>query len=655
MRGYRKAQALALAVLIALLTPGFLPGCRDGGGGSAADGLPTFKSASDFVGAFKNGVRMGGLASGMRLYDSVVPQASAGGESGKAPEHSSTNVQVEGVDEADLVKNDGEYIYTVSGDAVVILRAWPPEKTAVVSRIGYDGQSRPAELFLSGDRLAVIGSRYGDRGGGLGEHGGIMPCPDLTCLDVYDVSDRADPELLRSIEYEGAYNTARMIGEDVHVVLASHPCCYPCEEGGGELVPDDIIPRYRDTPGGRKPSRFVPACPYDEIAYTDPDAFTSFLSILSLSLKGGAEGLERQVIAGNSENVYASRGNLYVAGTEYPMYRYGEGPAPRRGRAERTVIYRFGLEGPRAVFEASAEVPGTVLNQFSMDEYDGSFRIATTMGHVSRSGSSTANNVYVLGPDLSMVGSLEGLAPGETIYSARFAGERAYLVTFKKTDPFFVLDLSDPSEPRVLGALKLPGYSDYLHPYDGNHVIGVGKNTVEADPREGDFAWYQGLKMALFDVSDVSRPREMYKVEIGDRGTDSYALRDHRAFLFDRERGLLVLPVLLAELTAEQKASDDARAFDCGAYVYQGAYVYGLSLEGGFELAGRVTHLEDPSELGRGCGYGNGGSVKRSLYIGDCLYTLSDAMVKVNRLDGLSEVAAAHLAERPLGGRTRGR
>ena len=148
-----------------------------------------------------------------------------------------------------------------------------------------------------------------------------------------------------------------------------------------------------------------------------------------------------------------------------------------------------------------------MLNQFSMDEWNGCFRIATTRGHVSREGSSSTNNVYVLDSDLNVTGKLEGLAPGETIYSARFIGKRAYLVTFKKVDPFFVLDLSVPSDPKVLGALKIPGFSDYLHPYDENHVIGVGKNTVEADPGEGNFAWYQGMKVALFDVTDVANPQ----------------------------------------------------------------------------------------------------------------------------------------------------
>ncbi|MBU4302435.1 MAG: beta-propeller domain-containing protein, partial [Actinobacteria bacterium] len=208
-----------------------------------------------------------------------------------------------------------------------------------------------------------------------------------------------------------------------------------------------------------------------------------------------------------------------------------------------------------------------------------------------------------------------------------------------------VLDLADPENPRVLGALKIPGYSDYLHPYDENHIIGIGKNTVEADPEESNFAWYQGMKIAVFDVSDVANPREMHKVDIGDRGTNSYALNDHKAFLFDRNKNLLVLPVLLAELTPEQKASNDARASDYGQYTFQGAYVYDISLESGIALKGRVTHLDDPAELTTNYNYYDSTeAVKRSLYIGENLYTISEAKVKINKLGDLAEEASIQLS-----------
>ncbi len=214
------------------------------------------------------------------------------------------------------------------------------------------------------------------------------------------------------------------------------------------------------------------------------------------------------------------------------------------GGYSETGIHKIRLDNGYIEGVADGSVPGWVLNQFSMDESDGYFRIATTTGH-AWGVSTSKNNVYVLDEDLKVVGELEDLAPGEQIYSARFMGNRLYLVTFKKVDPLFVIDLADPTAPRVLGKLKIPGYSNYLHPYDEKHVIGLGKEAVDSEG--GSFAWYQGVKLSLFDVSDVSNPREVAKLEIGDRGTDSPALYDHKAFLFSRERNLLVIPILEAK------------------------------------------------------------------------------------------------------------
>ncbi len=195
-------------------------------------------------------------------------------------------------------------------------------------------------------------------------------------------------------------------------------------------------------------------------------------------------------------------------------------------------------------------MPGQVLNQFSMDEYDDHFRIATTTWTYTNLTSNPTNNVYVLDMNMSIVGKLEDLAPGEHIYSARFMEKRCYLVTFVMIDPLFVIDLSDPTKPAVLGQLNITGYSNYLHPYDENHIIGVGKETSPSD--EGFFAWYQGVKISLFDVSNVSDPIQIANYTIGDRGTNSPVLYDHEAFLFDKEKDLLVIPVLVAKVDRSQ-------------------------------------------------------------------------------------------------------
>jgi uncharacterized secreted protein with C-terminal beta-propeller domain len=218
-------------------------------------------------------------------------------------------------------------------------------------------------------------------------------------------------------------------------------------------------------------------------------------------------------------------------------------------------------------------------------------------------------------------------------------GERGYLVTFKQVDPLFVIDLSDPYNPEKLGELKITGYSEYLHPYDENHIIGIGKETTDA----GEFAWYQGVKISLFDVTDVSNPREISKLEIGDRGTDSPVLWDHKAFLFDRSRNLLVMPVLVAEVDVSDYP-EGVPSWAYGEPVWQGAYVFHVSADVGLNLTGRITHIESPDDLGQDYYYYYSPfSVERSLYIDDVLYTISDAKIKMNSLENLDYINEVQL------------
>jgi uncharacterized secreted protein with C-terminal beta-propeller domain len=295
-----------------------------------------------------------------------------------------------------------------------------------------------------------------------------------------------------------------------------------------------------------------------------------------------------------------------------------------------------------------------------MDEHNGFFRIATTSGNNWGEGSQTSNNIYILDETLNQVSKIENIAPGESIYAARFLGDRAYLVTFVQVDPLFTIDLSDPYNPRILGELKIPGYSEYLHPYDETHIIGIGKEvdpSIDADKVHTPGAVYYtailGLKLALFDVSDIEHPVEEAKVVIGNRGTDSPALYDHKAFLFDREKELLVIPVSLYEIPQDVLESVNESGItefesDWGQFTFQGAYVYQLSLESGFEYKGRITH-QTPEEIQQQTNeyYWYWGSsstdITRTLFIGDALYTISDSMVKMNNLQDLSEIASVSL------------
>jgi len=526
-------------------------------------------------------------------------------------DYSTTNVQVEGVDEADIVKTDGEYIYVVSGYRLFIVKAYPPEEATVLSRMELNGTV--VGIFINGDKLVVFVDASG------------YPYEIVrTYIKVYNVSDREKPVLTRDVSLDGWYFDSRMIGDYAYAVI-DQSAIQPSSRQNNVTV---VLPKIRS-------GNHVKEIHASEIYYSDTsDYLYTFTTIVAINVQNDEEEpTYKTILLGAASNLYVSLDNIYVAIPKWTVSEAGV-------ESESTIIYRAHMDGREIEFEANGEVPGYVLNQFSMDEHEDYFRIATTTGQWSGEEPSR-NNVYILNMSLSIVGMLEDLAPGEKIYSARFMGDRCYLVTFRKVDPLFVVDLKDPRNPTVLGQLKITGYSDYMHPYDENHIIGIGKETIAAE--EGDFAWYQGVKISLFDVSEVEKPKEIAKYIIGDRGTDSPVLGDHHALLFDKSKNLLVMPVLVAEID-EEKYLTGVPPNTYGDYVWQGAYVFNISLGEGLVLKGRITHLNDDADLMKSGDYFSSPySVKRSLYIGSVLYTFSDNRIKMNSLDDLDEINAVDL------------
>ncbi|MBC8495757.1 beta-propeller domain-containing protein [archaeon] len=697
-------------ILITIIAVGILAACTpvDVDLDNKADVAKKFASYAEFKSYLTESQDNGGGMYGsvgmmlrggaqMAMMDTAVAESAKSG----SDSYSTTNVQVEGVDEADILKNDGRYIYTISGKKIIIVDAYPAEDASILSEIEFDEAVR--EMFINEDKLIVFGIARSQRDYTFStEVQSKMIAPDImpqyyssdTLIMVYDITDRSAPELVRTIEVEGDYQDSRMIGDYVYTIVNNQVRYYEEEY---------VMPMIRDG----DVERTIAA--EDIYYFPNPDSSYRFTNILSLNTQDDDEAVESETyLTSYSQNLFVSMNNIYFTFEKRPnpwvyqkamieevymeimsddfksdmkkILNSGEDDNEMMNDAyrllsdftedftreeqqefsekmldkmadfqnkmnklyEKTVIHKVAIKNGKIDYKTYGEVPGTLLNQFSMDEFDGNFRAATTTGHVSRMGeSSSANHIYILDEDLDMIGKVEDLAPGERIYSARFMGKRGYIVTFKKVDPLFVIDLSNPRDPTVLGKLKIPGYSDYLHPYDENHLIGIGKETVEAE--EGDFAWYQGVKVSIFDVTDVSKPIELAKYEIGDRGTDSYALHEHKAFLFDREKNLLVLPIKLAEIDEEQYpngVSDNTH----GSFVWQGAYVFNIDLENGLELRGRVSHNEDDeSYLKSGYYYSTPYAVQRSLYIGDNLYTVSSAMIKMNNLDTLEEVNSVEL------------
>jgi len=529
-----------------------------------------------------------------------------------------------------------------SGGTIYLAQAYPAESAKIVGQITIPGFT-PQELFIDGDRLVVFGSTYAT--GGDPDYPTILPADTksgiasiypyrtgMASVKLYDIKDRSNPKLLKSIDIEGSYLTARKIGTDVYFVVNSYPSYIQTKP-----TANDLIPGYRETIGDAKSGGLQPIASYNQIGYVPPVQAASFLTIASLSMTNANKAVGKTVVVGSGENVYASTDSLYVAQTSWPVYS-GIGELVI-DNTQSTVVTKFSLKGGEAVYAATGKVKGHILNQFAMDEYNGHFRIATTIsGYVNNRDTST-NNIYVLDASLKATGALEDVAPGESIYAVRFMGKRAYMVTFLHVDPLFVIDLSQPASPRILGKLKIPGYSDYLQPYDETHLIGIGKEvdpSIDANLVHTENAVYytaiQGVKLSLFDVSDVANPVEVYKEVIGDRGTESLAANDHKAFLFDKESGLLVLPVTVAQLKPGQPKNMQ------GEYVFQGAYVYNLTLKGGFTLKGKVTHY-DTNEAFQKSGqyfYGGQGEITRSLYIGNVLYTVSQSRLQANDLATLA-------------------
>lgn len=556
----------------------------------------------------------------------------SGSNGGSSVDYSETNIQVEGVDEPDIVKTDGSYLYIVSQSSIILVKAYPAEQAEVVSRIVLDANQYPSNIFIKGDRLVVFSSLYESFTEYNSLYSDIWWGTSKTVISVYDISDKTNPVLQDEVSIDGNYFNSRLIGEYVYVVITEYSYNFyrVVDENTSILrIPEICI------------NGDVEQIAADQIYIVDtPDLSDTITHVVSINIVDGSMA-QKTFMLGSSQNMYVSANNIFLA---YPHYAYRSWflDSESDSNTEKTILHKISIDASDISYVAQGEVNGIILNQFSMDEYQGFFRIATTIGSIWQGTSS--NNIYILDENLEVVSSIENIAPEERIYSSRFMGSKAYLVTFKDVDPFFTIDLSDPYNPQILGELKIPGYSDYLHPFGDHHIIGIGKDAVAAEGFRGNnFAWYQGLKIALFDVSDFENPVEVSTITIGDRGTDSPALMDHRAFLFDEEKQLLVIPVRLCEISDEIKQQyHNNTAGIRGDFTFQGAYVYRLSIEEGFTYVGRISHGEIEEEKNWWWYWGSS-TVTRSLYIENILYTISEDMVKLNDIQSLEEIKSISL------------
>lgn len=613
-----------------------------GGGGGIVNGVTDGSPSQPSV----SGAPVPTPTSAPTTESSAISEKSTDGGTN---DFSGTNLQVQGVDEADVIKTDGTYIYKVSQNKLSIAKAMPAEAMEISNTITFDNNTYyPLEMYVDGDKLALIGNYYEYQE----SQNKIMPAEDMkmavpggaavgyrnntfTRIDIYDISNKSNPNKIRSVDVEGNYTTSRKIGGSIYLV--SNSFYYSAYDDKGELIPQNVQPLYRDTMTGASGTdmecvdyaniKYFPGC----IGYSN-----NYMNVMGIDINQQSQEAQISSYLGGSENVYCSADNMYVVagasvqdGEEtlkvqerdakgnittidrtFPKYKYV------------TKAYKFALSAGQLTYQTSADIDGNILNQFSMDEYKGDFRIATTTWD-NKGGQS--NNLFTFDKNLKPLGEITNIAPGERIYSVRFMGDKAYMVTFRQVDPLFVIDVADSANPKILGQLKIPGYSDYLHPYDETHIIGFGKNA-------DDSGRFGGMKMAIFDVSDFANPKEMYTEFIGDRGTESPLLHNHKALLFSKEKNLLAFPVSLYEIPENYKNNKNAY----GVFKYQGLYVYDISLENGFSLRGRISHITDDEykKFGNDLSY-SVATVERGLYINNNLYTISNYGIMANDLNTL--------------------
>ena len=569
----------------------------------------------------------GGLTTGPAT---AGPAAQSNGASSQSPAHSETNQQVSGVDELDNVKNDGQYVYTITNNTVAIVQAYPATDATLVSKVTVNGTLQG--ILVVGNRLVIVseipGYPYPYYGGGskLPALGTGAPQPSsittiypiqlsgTTSLFVFDISNHAGPVLTTRVDVNGTLAGARLIGNYVYVVATQPVFCY-----GEILLPEQIIN-----------GQVVKATPVQVYHSDIIDQGYSFTTIIGFdTTQSNPNPAAKIYLIGTTSTIYVSLHDIYLT-------------QPVWSQSQQTIVHRISIVGLAITYQATGAVPGHVLNQFSMGEYNGYLRIATTnccsqigdpMPLAYAPVSQQESNVYVLDKSLHITGKLEGLSPGEQIYSARFMGDKAYLVTYKRTDPLFIIGLQDPARPKVLGQLNVTGVSDYLQPHDETHLIGIGQSGT-------DVAWenavrFTGLKISLFNVTDPNQPTETSRYLIGGPGTSSPAINDHKAVLFDRTLNLLVIPV---EVTAQPQNTTYWYSYQP---IWQGAYVFNIIPDNGIVFKGGITQLQN-GQLPTW--QDNNLFITRTLYIGNVLYTISTNMMQMNSLTDLSELGSVSLA-----------
>ncbi|UCH80409.1 MAG: beta-propeller domain-containing protein [Nitrospiraceae bacterium] len=574
------------------------------------------------------------------------------GNSDGSQRYSDTNVQESGVDESDKIKTDGNYLYLAQEQAVKIIKLDTNEGMSVAGSIA--ARENIESLHLYGSILVALYLPADDNDDfwcGDASAGGTveslpsisvtMPCwigRSRTGVLVINVKDPLKPERIKDLIFDGELVSSRLINGLLHIISRFRPTLPPLEYyyDRAQDEKSDVVRRNLDALKDVPLHDLVPSFelfdkdgkPFDSGLLVSAEDFmkpgdpqgSMVVSITTLDLNSPEVDHESTGAVLDAIHVYASTSSLYLA-SEIWNYNVADEDIVS---AVQTAIHKFNLTGKSISFSGSGLVPGSILNQFSFGEYKDILRVATSSWNWNTDSGGERNNVYCLKEDenkLAIIGRLENLAPGEHLYAARFIGDKGYLVTFEKVDPLFTLDLSDPSDPELMGELKVPGYSDYIHPLGDNHLLTIGKDAI---PYES-WSYYQGLQLTIFDVTDFKNPVLLHKEPVGDRGTESEALHNHKAFTYWSEKNLLAIPIDLYEHQLKPQTP-----WERGIHVFSGLYVYRVKSDDGFSFLGRISTSNSTLQYDRFYSW------SRGLFLEDRVYAITPDTVNSAAIDDIN-------------------